>query len=66
MIIHLSDGSIQMTSQVLSVIVLVMAQQQEKLGSQFNQKPFLKLMSSLFIELNNVNDDKESFISIYG
>ncbi|CAO3682706.1 unnamed protein product [Rhizopus stolonifer] len=66
MIIHLSDGSIQMTSQVLSVVVLVMAQQQEKLGSQFNQKPFLKLMSSLFIELNNVNGDKESFISIYG
>ncbi len=65
-IIYKSHGSIKMTSQVLSIVVLVIAQKQEKLGTQFNQKPFLKLLSSLFIELNNVNDDKESFVSVYG
>ncbi|KAI9280484.1 CCR4-Not complex component, Not1-domain-containing protein [Sporodiniella umbellata] len=61
-----TEGSIQMTSQILSVMVLVMAQHQDRLGPEFNQKPFLKLMSSLFIELNNVNEDKEGFISVYG
>ncbi|EIE78480.1 hypothetical protein RO3G_03184 [Rhizopus delemar RA 99-880] len=53
-IIYKSHGSIKMTSQVLSIVVLVIAQKQEKLGTQFNQKPFLKLLSSLFIELNNL------------
>lgn len=62
-------SKITMISHVLSVVVLVLAHQHETLGTQFNQKPFLKLLSSLFIEMNqSTSQDKEtncSFITIY-
>ena len=62
-------SKITMISHVLSVVVLVLAHQHENLGPQFNQKPFLKLLSALFIELNQVTSkDKElsySFITVY-
>lgn len=64
-IIQINQDSIKISCQVLSITVLVIAEHHEKLGTQFNQKPFLKLLGSLFIELNNVND-RESFIGIYG
>ncbi|ORE18565.1 Not1-domain-containing protein [Rhizopus microsporus] len=64
-IIRINQDSIKISCQVLSITVLVIAEHHEKLGTQFNQKPFLKLLGSLFIELNNVND-RESFIGIYG
>ncbi|KAK4521394.1 chaperone ATPase hsp78 [Mucor velutinosus] len=60
---------IKMISHVLSVIVLVIAHQHENQSIHFNQKPFLKLLSSLFIELNNAtNRDKHAhagFITVY-
>ncbi|KAI9261911.1 CCR4-Not complex component, Not1-domain-containing protein [Helicostylum pulchrum] len=62
-------SKITMTTHVLSVVVLVLAHQHETLSTQFNQKPFLKLLSSLFIELNqSTSQDKEtntSFITVY-
>ncbi|KAI8642573.1 CCR4-Not complex component, Not1-domain-containing protein [Parasitella parasitica] len=60
---------VKMISQVLSVIVLVIAHQHENHNVQFNQKPFLKLLCSLFTELNNAtNRDKhtnDGFITVY-
>lgn len=60
---------VTMASQVLSVVVLVLAHHHENQNVHFNQKPFLKLFSSLFIELNNAtNRDKKghlSFITVY-
>lgn len=62
-------SKITMTTHVLSIVVLVLAHQHETLNTQFNQKPFLKLLSSLFIELNqSTSDDKDtnsSFITVY-
>lgn len=62
-------AKIKMISHVLSVIVLVIAHQHENQNIHFNQKPFLKLLSSLFIELNNAtNRDKHAhagFITVY-
>lgn len=58
-----------MISHVLSVVVLVLAHQHETLITQFNQKPFLKLFTSLFIELNRATSvDRDlniSFVTIY-
>ncbi|KAI7871980.1 CCR4-Not complex component, Not1-domain-containing protein [Mucor mucedo] len=62
-------SKITMATHVLSVAVLVLAHQHETLNTQFNQKPFLKLLSSLFIELNqSTSNDKNtntSFITVY-
>lgn len=62
-------SKITMATHVLSVAVLVLAHQHETLNTQFNQKPFLKLLSSLFIELNqSTSSDKNtniSFITVY-
>lgn len=62
-------SKIKMISHVLSVIVLVIAHQHENQNVHFNQKPFLKLLSSLFIELNNATSrDKHAhagFITVY-
>jgi CCR4-NOT transcription complex subunit 1 len=62
-------SKITMVSHVLSIAVLVLAHQHESLNTQFNQKPFLKLFTSLFIELYQAtSQDKEtitSYITIY-
>ncbi|KAG1121280.1 hypothetical protein G6F42_012580 [Rhizopus arrhizus] len=62
-------SKIKMISHVLSVTVLVIAHQHENQNVHFNQKPFLKLLSSLFIELNNATSrDKHAhagFITVY-
>lgn len=62
-------SKIKMISHVLSVIVLVIAHQHENQNVHFNQKPFLKLLSSLFIELNNATSrDKHAhagFVTVY-
>lgn len=62
-------SKITMISHILSVVVLVLAHQHETLGVHFNQKPFLKLLSSLFIEMNqSTSEDKDtncSFITVY-
>jgi CCR4-NOT transcription complex subunit 1 len=70
--LHLQNNStvkVTMASQVLSVVVLVLAHHHENQNLHFNQKPFLKLLSSLFIELNNAtNKDKKAhrnFITVY-
>lgn len=64
-----TTAKVTMASQVLSVVVLVLAHHHESQNVHFNQKPFLKLFSSLFIELNNAtNRDRKahrSFITVY-
>ncbi|RUP49651.1 CCR4-Not complex component, Not1-domain-containing protein [Jimgerdemannia flammicorona] len=55
-------AKINQLSKILSIIVLVLAQQHEQRRHQFNQKPFLRLFSSL---LNDFNSYEHHFQSIY-
>ncbi|KAI9477922.1 MAG: CCR4-Not complex component, Not1-domain-containing protein [Benjaminiella poitrasii] len=60
---------LKMTSHILATLVLVLAHHHERQADQFNQKPFLKLFSSLYIELNQATyrdrHAHESFIALY-
>ncbi|KAI8975394.1 CCR4-Not complex component, Not1-domain-containing protein [Mycotypha africana] len=49
-------AKIKMLNDALSVIILVLSQQHEKRGVEFNQKPFLRLFSSIFNEISKLND----------
>ncbi|KAI8089351.1 CCR4-Not complex component, Not1-domain-containing protein [Halteromyces radiatus] len=46
-----SEQQSKMVGHIMSVIVLVLAQYHESMGSHFNQKPFFRLLSLIFIEL---------------
>ncbi|KAI8357332.1 CCR4-Not complex component, Not1-domain-containing protein [Choanephora cucurbitarum] len=50
---------LKIASYALSVAVLVLSNQYEHQQTQFNQKPFLKLLSSLFVELHQVSCQKK-------
>jgi CCR4-NOT transcription complex subunit 1 len=43
--------NLEVFGKALSVIVLVLAHHHERLGSDFNQKPFLRLLTSLYAEI---------------
>ncbi|KAI9030682.1 CCR4-Not complex component, Not1-domain-containing protein [Phycomyces nitens] len=47
---------VTLVSHALSVVVLVLAQHHEKRHVNFNQKPFLRILSSLFCELNKIKN----------
>ncbi|RUS19853.1 hypothetical protein BC937DRAFT_86816 [Endogone sp. FLAS-F59071] len=57
-----NTAKINQLSKILSIIVLVLAQQHEQRRHQFNQKPFLRLFSSL---LNDFNSYEHQFQPIY-
>lgn len=57
-----NTAKITQLSKILSIIVLVLAQQHEQRRHQFNQKPFLRLFSSL---LNDFNSYEHHFQPIY-
>lgn len=65
-----TDDALHIISNVLSVAVLVLAHACDNQTTQFNQKPFLKLFSSLFIELYNATANhsqlNHNFIVLYG
>ncbi|KAI8371784.1 CCR4-Not complex component, Not1-domain-containing protein [Radiomyces spectabilis] len=43
----------QWLNDTLSIVILVLAQHHEERGANFNQRPFLRLLSSLFTEFSN-------------
>lgn len=47
---------LEVFGKALSVIVLVLARHHERLGSDFNQKPFLRLLTSLYAEIHGCMD----------
>ncbi|KAI8088056.1 CCR4-Not complex component, Not1-domain-containing protein [Gilbertella persicaria] len=63
------SAKLKMISQVFSVVVLVLAHHYEYQHVQFNQKPFLKLLCSLFVELNHTTskdrDVNASLVIVY-
>lgn len=50
------DHKYKVFSNALSVTVLILAQYHEKLASEFNQKPFLRLFTSIFAEMYDLMD----------
>ncbi|CAO3600262.1 unnamed protein product [Absidia cylindrospora] len=50
------DNKLKVFGKALSVIVLVLAHHHERLGSEFNQKPFLRLLTSLYAEIHKCMD----------
>jgi CCR4-NOT transcription complex subunit 1 len=48
--------NLEVFGKALSVIVLVLAHHHERLGSDFNQKPFLRLLTSLYAEIHGCMD----------
>ncbi|KAI8367053.1 CCR4-Not complex component, Not1-domain-containing protein [Blakeslea trispora] len=55
-----STDQLKIISYAFSVVVLVLSSQYEHQQTQFNQKPFLKLLSSLFVELYHVTCKKKT------
>ncbi|KAI9263360.1 CCR4-Not complex component, Not1-domain-containing protein [Phascolomyces articulosus] len=56
--IHVDDsegdaGKIAMAARAFSVVILVLAQHHETRGIHFNQKAFLRILSSMYAELNH-------------
>ncbi|OAD77396.1 Not1 transcription factor [Phycomyces blakesleeanus NRRL 1555(-)] len=49
-------AKVTLVSHALSVVTLVLAQHHEKRQVNFNQKPFLRILSSLFCELNKLKN----------
>ncbi|CAO3654186.1 unnamed protein product [Cunninghamella echinulata] len=50
------DYKFKIFSNSLSVAVLVLAQHHQQFGNEFNQKPFLRLFTSLFAEMYDLMD----------
>ncbi|KAI7871343.1 CCR4-Not complex component, Not1-domain-containing protein [Spinellus fusiger] len=48
-------AKVKLLSDALSVIILVLANHHERRGTNFDQKPFLRLLSSLFTEVNKLD-----------
>ncbi|KAG0175598.1 hypothetical protein DFQ28_005990 [Apophysomyces sp. BC1034] len=48
------EAKLKLLSDALSVIVLLLAHQHEVQGINFNQKPFLRIFSSLFTDISKV------------
>jgi len=50
--VNTNVGKLNLTTKVLSIIVLVLVHSHEQRKSLFNQKPFFRLFSSLLNDLN--------------